>query len=609
MSDEITAKKTGEHTIASTQEVVRDLTQRISELAGLLRSQQDILRKRGMNLPSGALDTLRTVQMRLEAMNKQQLNAQIELRQLRALAQTTALLNSSLDTNEVLNQVMDTVIQLTGAERGYILLKDKASGDMKYIIGRGIDQEALNKSDFAVSKTVINDVIERGEAVLTDNASQDARYQGQQSIIGLQMRSILCVPLKVRGEVIGVAYCDNRIISGIFKEHEMNLASAFANQGAVAIENARLFESVRAQLDEITRVRDLMENTFESIPTGVIAMASDGTVTTCTPPAERILGIPADSWQGKQLAEVLPAMDDAFYMLLERVDLSGQQEEIEITFGEGANQRDWKLIVSPLRDAEEGSKQGLVIVLDDLTEINKREEQLKQIRIYLPTAQLEKEISLDYIANIPVEERVISVVSADVRGFTSFSERLDPQELMRVINRYLDTASEAIALQNGVVDKFLGDAVTGMFNTQLDKPEQESEQQHAMRAVRAAMSLKSDLFALHEDLPQDKRLFYGIGIHTGPAVLGNLGGPSRKEFSALGEAIQISKLLQENAQGGEVLLSEATYELVKDNFECEPIEPRKTKGYDIKVMYVVIKHKRTRGTNQLDPSLADLLKD
>src|SRR5690349_15207678 len=122
----------GEHTIASTQEVVRELTQRTIELAGLLRSQQDILRKRGMNLPSGALDTLRTVQLRLDALSKQLLNSQIELRQLRALAQTTALLNSSLDTNEVLNQVMDTVIQLTGAERGYILLKDKQVGEMQF---------------------------------------------------------------------------------------------------------------------------------------------------------------------------------------------------------------------------------------------------------------------------------------------------------------------------------------------------------------------------------------------------------------------------------------------------------------------------------------------
>jgi class 3 adenylate cyclase len=596
--------------IASTQELIRELTQRITELSGLLRSQQDILRKRGMNLPSGALDTLRSVQVRMEAMNKHLLNTQIELRQLRALAQTTALLNSSLDTNEVLNQVMDTVIQLTGAERGYILLKDKATGEMQFIIGRGIDQETLGKSDFVVSKTVVNEVIARGEPVLTDNASQDSRYAGQQSIIGLQMRSILCVPLKVRGEVIGVAYCDNRIISGIFKEHEMNLAGAFANQGAVAIENARLFESVRAQLAEITRVRDLMENTFASIPSGVIAMSPDGTATTCTPPAQSILRIGADDWQGRQLAELLPEMDDDFYMLLERVDQSNQQEEIELNVGSGANQRIWQVSVSPLRDADKGAKQGLVIVLDDLTEIKKREDQLKQIRIYLPTGQLDKEISLDYIARIPVEERTISVLSADVRGFTSFSERLDPQELMRVINRYLDVASEAIALQNGVVDKFLGDAVTGMFNTQLDRADEETEQQHALRAVRAAMSLRTDLFALHEELPEEKRLFYGIGIHTGAAVLGNLGGPSRKEFSALGEAISMSKLLQENAQGGEVLLSEATYELVKDNFECEPLEPRKTKeGYEFKVMYKVIKHKRTRGTAQLDPSVADLLKD
>ncbi|NWF70361.1 MAG: GAF domain-containing protein [Chloroflexi bacterium] len=606
MPDERTAKiQTNETTIASTQEVVREVTQRITELAGLLRSQQDILRKRGMNLPSGALDTLRTIQMRLEAMNKQLVNMGIELRQLRALAQTTALINSSLDTNEVLNQVMDTVIQLTGAERGYILLKNKNSGEMEFIIGRGIDRETLNKGDFVVSRTVVSEVVNRGEAVLTDNASQDSRYQGQQSIIGLQMRSILCVPLKVRGEVIGVVYCDNRIIAGIFKEHELGLANAFGGQAAVAIENARLFESVRAQLAEITRTRDLMEHTFASIVSGVIAVALDGTVTTCTPPAQRILGPQAADWHNKQLAQLMPDMDEDFYLLLERVDTSGQEEEFETSpVIEGMGQRSWKLIVSPLRDAARGVTQGIVIVLDDLTESKQREEQLQKVRTYLPTAQLDDSISIDYISNISVEEREITVLSADVRGFTAFSERLDPQELMQIINKYLDVASEAIGLQNGMVDKFLGDAVTGLFNTQLNQ-----QGDHAVRAVRAGMSLVFDLYALHEVLPEDQRLFYGVGIHTGPAVLGNIGGPSRKEFSALGEAMQISKLLQENALGGEIIISESTYHIVQDFFECEAMEPRKTKGYDLRVMYKVIKRKKGRGTSQLDPEFADLLKD
>jgi len=186
------------------------------------------------------------------------------------------------------------------------------------------------------------------------------------------------------------------------------------------------------------------------------------------------------------------------------------------------------------------------------------------------------------------QERLVTVVSADVRGFSTFSEQLEPEVLMEVINKYLSVASEAINLQEGIVDKYLGDCVTGLFNTQLNE-----QDDHVMRAVRSALAMFYDVRALHEVLPEAQRLNFGIGIHTGMSVLGNMGSADRREFTALGDAMDLSKLLQENAGPAEIMLSEATYELVKDQFDAEALTPRKVKGdTHLTVMYKLIGRKR-----------------
>jgi PAS domain S-box-containing protein len=578
----------------STQEQLRQLSQRVNDLIELLRVQRDILRERGMTLPSGSLDSLKMLKAQLDKMGQQLGGRLIELNQLRALATTASLINSSLDPTDVLNQVMDTVIRLTGAERGYIVLKNWQTGEMDFRVARGIDQEQLNKSDFLVSSTIVNQVASTGEPVLTDNASNEDRWKGHQSIVNFQLRSILAVPLKAREEIIGVVYCDNRIMAGLFKEHELNLLKAFANQAAVAIENARLFEDLRIQLAQMTEVRDLMNNIFTSIASGVVTVNASNIITLCNAPAERILSRKQEQVIGRSLDDVLTSLNGTFHESLERVRAAGTREVMEVhpTLDDG-KPRVWNVIMSPLLD-ENNAWQGIALVLDDLTEIRAREAQIGSASKYL-------KVKIESIAEVEMlelggVEREISVLHSDVRGFTTFSEKLDPEELMEIINKYLRMSSDAINLYDGVVDKYMGDAVTGLFNTQFNPMEN-----HAVQAVRAAMSMMYDLFALHEVLPEEQRLFYGIGVHTGMAVLGNVGSHNRKEFSALGDATDLSKLLQENALGGEILISEATYEQVQGFYECEALEPRKTKGReDFTVMYKVLKHKKRTAPLDLD---------
>jgi len=588
-----------------TNKQIRRLNQNVKDLITLMRRQADVLNARGIQVDMGPIRALKDLKHQIEKLMQEFGGVQVELTQLRALADTTSLITSTLDVDEVLNQVMDTVVRLTGAERGYIMLKNKETGELEFRVARGMEQEQLDQKESIVSRTVINQVAEEARPMLTDNASMDDRFSDAQSIQGYQLRSILAVPLKSRDQVMGVVYCDNTIMAGLFRQHELNLLTAFADQAAVAIDNARLFSDARAQLDEVTNVRDLMENIFSSVASGIMTLDADGTVIAVNATAQTITGLDNSQMLGTPLTELIPDDEGQLAASLAEVATRDVQALVNLQPTIDGKRRDWNIIISPLHDMRTDEVQGLAVVLDDLTEVKRRESQLAQVRRFVPMGNIEN-IRPEQLSNLQVEVREISSMFCDVRGFTSFSENLEPEDLMRVINRYLSLASDAVNLYEGIVDKYMGDAVTGLFNTQLNP-----QQDHAVRCVRAAMSMILDLRAQHEVMPEDQRLFYGTGIHTGPAVLGNVGGGGREEFSALGEAMELSKVLQENAGPAEVIISAQTYEQVKDAFKCEAFVPEKTKGYDIPMAYRVLGRKRgqTTGALRLDPALQALLDD
>jgi PAS domain S-box-containing protein len=554
---------------------LRELTAHLQQASVLLRQQQTFLRQQGMNLPPGTGDTVRTALQRLEGLEDALLGHQIELRQFRGLAQTTAVINSTLELDAVLNQVMDTVIQLTGAERGYILLRDPISGRLGFQVARGLDREQLLRDEFQVSQTIVHEVATTGRPVLTDNARQDPRYGEQESIVGFALRSILAVPLRVQQDIIGVVYCDNRILSGVFKQHELNLLRAFADQAAVAIQNARLFEAARAHLAEITQVRDLMNRVFTSVDSGLIALDAEGCVTLFNPAAERITGVAAAEALGRPLDTLLPAFSAqiAPHLTGMRASSAARHLELELAYDE-RGPRLWSVVFSPLQGEGAGAL-GAALVLDDLTESRRREQQVAQVRQYLPLALVENLRSADFTA-LGGQERDISVLFCDLRGFTRFSETLEPEDVMRIVNRYLTVASDAIHAAGGLVDKYMGDAVTGLFNTQLNP-----EPQHTLRALQAAIALRRAVADLHSALPPEQRLAYGIGLHTGAAVLGNVGSAARQEFTALGDGMDVARSLQEAADGGQIMLSAAACAALKGRIEVEAAVQTRARAQDV----------------------------
>jgi adenylate cyclase len=171
------------------------------------------------------------------------------------------------------------------------------------------------------------------------------------------------------------------------------------------------------------------------------------------------------------------------------------------------------------------------------------------------------------------ERQQITTLFADIRGFSTYSERSDPERVVEVINQYFAFALAAVDQREGIVDKFLGDAVMAHFNTPL-RPVTE----HAWRAVLAAWDFKGSIENYLRRVPEEDRLDVGIGINTGEPVVGNVGAEDRMEYTAIGDAVNLAKRLQESARGGQILLSNSTYELVKDQVEVNVLEPIQVKG-------------------------------
>ena len=183
---------------------------------------------------------------------------------LTAFAEVIQVINSSLEIDEVLRFVMDSIIRLTNAERGFLMLRD-GHGELVTQIARNWEQESVHESEYAISRTIINKVVKEGEPIITLNAQEDPRFGGQESIIMYSLRSILCVPLMVKGELIGVLYTDNRVQSGIFSDEDKDLLVAFGNQAAVALENARLFDHAQRNLRRTQALREIDQTIAGSI--------------------------------------------------------------------------------------------------------------------------------------------------------------------------------------------------------------------------------------------------------------------------------------------------------------------------------------------------------
>jgi adenylate cyclase len=546
---------------------VTELTQAkklVEEVTNSLKTQKALLESAGMNLPPMVLTTLAGVRSDLSKLENSFVEEQTELGQLRALADMSAQITTSLEVNKVLEETLDLVIALTRAERGYIVSLDPLTNDFIFRVSRddtlkpGQEKSGTKPQ---VSQSVLRRVIETREPVLTDNAAGDARFEGNVSVVGMSLRSVLCVPLNFKDETFGAVYVDNRLQAGIFTEREKNTLMAFANTAAVALANAQMYQEVQRAFNEITQLKQLMDNVFASIGSGLIATNADDTITTFNRAAETILEVPASEVEGKRLGEVLPriAVDlkDHLANIRQHHD---EAETIESTLTrKDHSSRSVSFKLSPLKGSDNQTN-GVAVVADDVTDKRERENQLRVMRTYLPPELVDKIGDISKLSLGGGEKREVTCLYVEVYTLSKL-KYFRPREVMDILNTYIGVVTAAIHETQGVVDKYMGNEVMAMWNTQLNP-----QKDHGYLAIEAALRMRERFVELYKELGLDpNEPLYRIGMHTGVATLGNVGSPNRRDFTAIGDSINLSKRLEENSKLGQIIVSIDTLTQFQNN--------------------------------------------
>ncbi len=568
----------------STLGEIRHLKSLLEEISASLKSQRDILKQRGIALPPLTLQSVQVVGSELDKLEKRLVTEQTELGQLRSLADNVAMINSTFDLESVLVNAMDVVITLTGAERGYIILRDLTTGDLDFRVMRENEllpaQRTGSQDVPQISMSVVRDVLDSGEPLLADNAYKDERLQGNLSIAAFSLRSVLCVPLRYRDNVLGAVYVDNRIRAGVFDQGAKNLLAAFANLVSIAIENARLYTSIQHSVSQITEIKELIDNIFASIASGIITTDSVDLVMTINRAATTILRLPLDAVIGNRVNGVLPGVSADFDDYLQKVRDLGEAQvlDAEFTLPHQEERIMINMKLSPLRDAERQT-QGVAIVLDDVTRQRDRDETLNIMKRYLPPAMVDK-IHTIAALDLGGDRREVTCMYVETRPLYTLAG-LRPQQIMETINVYLAAATDCIHEVNGLVDKFMGHEIMALFNTQLNP-----QPDHAARAMTAALLIRDAFIAIYHQLGIDPQPhYYRIGMNTGIATLGNCGSINRRDFTAIGDTINLSKRLEENAKSGQILVSETTRSHLEHypgdyppSVRFEELEPLQVKG-------------------------------
>jgi adenylate cyclase len=366
------------------------------------------------------------------------------------LSEVARTLVATLPLHDILNRVIDLLLAHVPAERACLALAEPGTQALTSQIVRRSDGKPAQP--VTISRTVREMTLSQRIAVLTSDAHQDPRFDGSQSVLLSDVRSLICGPLYAGDELIGLLYVDNPVTRQ-FSEADLELFSAIANYAAVAITQGRLAERLHEERERRERLQRYHSPAV----------------------VERIM-----AQQHGAAGDVLGAQD-----------------------------------------------------------------------------------------------RDISVLFADLVGFTTLAETAAPSEVATVLNRFFSEMTEVIFAEEGTVDKFIGDAILAVFGAPV------AQTDHATRAVRAAQAMRKAVARLNAEGGRPLRVRYAI--NSGVAIAGDVGSARRREYTVLGDVVNTAARLEALAAPDQIIVSRATYDRMSPPVAATPLGEVALRGRAAKV--------------------------
>ena len=481
----------------------------------------------------------------------------LKLLELETLFDISVAISSVLDIDELGEEILWRSVGILNASKGMMLMPKENSPILEPNSSfNWEDTDALISKKLTIFKKISDS---KSGAILTPEDKNSLQKK-------LGEDHVIIAPIQAKENILGyMVLCNKETRHGVeaFTQTDLDLLSALCNQGAVALDNARLFKDIR-------EAKQFNESILGSIATGVITLDPLGEIDSINQGGMNILKMNRDEIIGNHYMYLFEKDMDVIGLIQMTEMENTIHSEINMPFLTVSKEAVVNVSVAPRIDPS-GSVRGLVIAIEDITDVSKVKNTFKR---YVSKQVVDELLDDDAKLNLGGEEREVTILFSDIRGFTSMSENMSPEYVGSTLNEYFSAMMDIIFKYNGTLDKIVGDELMVVYGAPLEK-EDDSD-----RAIKTAIEMMQRLKKLNKDRKAKdlNEIDIGIGVNTGDVVSGNIGSETQMDYTVIGDTVNLGARLCSAAKPYEIIISEYTAKETSDKFNLVKMEPIILKG-------------------------------
>ncbi len=498
-------------------------------------------------------------------------------------------MTSDIKLGSLLQKVMGEATRMLSAERSTLFLHDEKTNELWSEVGQGLESLQIRLPSHV---GIAGAVFQSSKTINIPYAYADLRFNPAfDKKTGFFTRSILCVPVvNKHGKTIGVTQVLNKH-GGPFSQEDEARLRAFTAQVSIALENAKLFADVQA-------MKNYNEAMLESMSNGLITLDANGKIATCNAACARILKIPTSDILNRTAAEFFTGENAWVTEKLQLVmDTGVQQTMVDAPLQAGNEKLAVNFTVQSLCNIDQ-KRIGSMIVIEDISSEKRLRSTMSR---YMDPGIADRLVAsgAELLGGQNVEA---TVMFSDIRGFTTLTEQLGAHGTVTLLNEYFTLMVDCIQQEEGMLDKFIGDAIMAAFGIPV------AHEDDADRAVRASIAMMETLNKWNRQRVSEGKLpvNIGIGLNTDIVVSGNIGSNKRMDFTIIGDGVNLASRLESACKqyGVKILISEFTMRKLQGTYRQREIDLVVVKG---KTQPVAIHEILAYHTRESFPGIGEVL--
>lgn len=473
-------------------------------------------------------------------------------------------ITSEINLDKLLANVMNEITRMLNADRSTLFLNDEKNSELFARIAQGENAQEIRMPNHL---GIAGHVFTYSTTINIPHAYADLRFNPSfDKQTGFFTQSILCVPIiNKNGKTIGVTQVLNKR-GGPFTSEDESRLKAFTSQIAISLENSKLF-------DDVQNMKNYAEGMLESMSNGVITLNEEGLIATCNASSLKILATESKNIIGKKAQEYFTGKNTFVMDKITQVEESQLADSLfDVEIEVEGEEKSVNLTFLPLMSVQNNEKLGSLIVIEDISS----EKRMKSTMSKYMDPNLADQVLQGGDDLLGGQDTKATVLFSDIRGFTTLTETLGAQGTVGLLNDYFTLMVDCINKEDGMLDKFIGDAIMAAFGVPIPCED------HQDKALKSAI----DMLKVLEDWNQSRikkgivPVNIGIGLNTDNVVSGNIGSPKRMDYTMIGDGVNLAARLESACKqySAKLLISEFTVAGLKGTYKIRDVDDVIVKG-------------------------------